>query len=164
MPCQLWPDAPHPRKILELALLPKCAGLVTLSPNWIWNQESWCQATQPRMHQWLFLPLGGMPSIQWYFQDRLAPSTQRTYSAALKRFCVQYSVMNPFPVLHHSRLIKSTAALKAFNFQSHEAANPDEKIQRRQYRKWTRMPLYWGWTRCLESFLSEWAQEPWWGV
>ena len=44
------------------------------------------------------------PSIQRYFQEGLAPSTHRTYSAALKRFhkfCVQYSVMNPFPVTEH---------------------------------------------------------------
>ena len=42
-----------------------------------------------------------VPSVQRYC---LAPSTQRTYSSALKsfhKFCVQYSVMNPFLVTEH---------------------------------------------------------------
>ena len=40
-------------------------------------------------------------SVQFYFEQGLAPSTQRTYKAATKRFydfCVRYSLYNPFPV------------------------------------------------------------------
>ena len=40
------------------------------------------------------------PSVQRYFQSGLAPSTQKTYGAALKRFhafCIKFNVTNPFP-------------------------------------------------------------------
>ncbi len=41
------------------------------------------------------------PSVQRYFRTGLAPSTHKTYGAAMKRFhnfCVTYSVNDPFPV------------------------------------------------------------------
>lgn len=41
------------------------------------------------------------PSVQCYFRQGLAPTTQKTYGAALKRFhafCVKYNVLTPFPV------------------------------------------------------------------
>ena len=41
------------------------------------------------------------PSVQHYFLNGLAPSTQRTYQAAMKRFnsfCAQYNVLQPFPL------------------------------------------------------------------
>ena len=41
------------------------------------------------------------PSVQRYFQQGLAPSTQKTYGAAMKRFhnfCVRFAILNPFPV------------------------------------------------------------------
>ena len=41
------------------------------------------------------------PSVQRYFQSGLAPSTQRTYAGALKRFhsfCTHVNVLDPFPV------------------------------------------------------------------
>ena len=40
-------------------------------------------------------------SVQHYFEQGLAPSTQRTYKAAIKRFhdfCTRYCVFNPFPL------------------------------------------------------------------
>ena len=43
-------------------------------------------------------------SVQHYFQHSLAPSTQRTYNAAMKRFhtfCVTYNVLNPFPLTEY---------------------------------------------------------------
>ena len=45
------------------------------------------------------------PSVQRYFEGGLATSTQRTYSAATKRFhtfCIQFNVLNPFPVSEQS--------------------------------------------------------------
>ena len=48
------------------------------------------------------LDLGIMaPSVQRYFQSCLAPSTQRTYAGALRRFhsfCTHINVYDPFPV------------------------------------------------------------------
>ena len=44
------------------------------------------------------------PSVQRYFQDGLAPATQRTYKAAMKRFhsfCLRFNVENPFPLSEH---------------------------------------------------------------
>lgn len=44
------------------------------------------------------------PSVQKYFQDGLAPSTQKTYAAALRRFhafCLKFNVSSPFPVSEH---------------------------------------------------------------
>ena len=41
------------------------------------------------------------PFLQFYFQNGLAPSTQKTYKAAIKHFhsfCVQYNVLQPFPL------------------------------------------------------------------
>ena len=43
-------------------------------------------------------------SVQHYFQLGLAPSTQKVYQAAMKRFhsfCCKFSVFNPFPVTEH---------------------------------------------------------------
>ena len=40
-------------------------------------------------------------TFQFYFEQGLAPSTQRTYKAAIKRFyafCVQHCLFNPFPL------------------------------------------------------------------
>ena len=42
-----------------------------------------------------------VPSVQGYFRQGLAPSTQRTYDAAMRRFhtfCAKYQVYTPFPV------------------------------------------------------------------
>ena len=44
------------------------------------------------------------PTVQRYFHQGLAPSTQKTYSAALKNFnsfCQRFSVHTPFPVSEH---------------------------------------------------------------
>ena len=44
------------------------------------------------------------PSVRRYFQEGLAPATQKTYGAALKRFhtsCTTYSITTPFPVTEH---------------------------------------------------------------
>ena len=44
------------------------------------------------------------PSVQRYFQDGLAPSTQKTYAAALRcfhTFCLKFNVVSPFPVSEH---------------------------------------------------------------
>ena len=41
------------------------------------------------------------PSLQFYFEQGLAQSTQRTYRAAMKHFvefCSQYMIFNPFPL------------------------------------------------------------------
>ena len=49
-------------------------------------------------------PLQPGPSVQRYFQDGLAPSTQKTYAAALRRFhtiCLKFNVGSPFPVSEH---------------------------------------------------------------
>ena len=54
------------------------------------------------------------PSVQLYFQQGLAPSTQKSYGAAFKRFhafCVRFSVANPFPV--NEKLLCSFAAYLA---------------------------------------------------
>ena len=42
-----------------------------------------------------------MPAVQRYFEVGLAPSTQKSYQAATKRFqsfCTVFSVSNPFPL------------------------------------------------------------------
>lgn len=42
-----------------------------------------------------------MPTVQYFFQQGLAPSTQKTYRAATKRFysfCTAHNVLNPFPL------------------------------------------------------------------
>ena len=44
------------------------------------------------------------PSVQHYFRKGLAPSTQKTYSGALKcfyLFCTRYTVINPYPLSEH---------------------------------------------------------------
>ena len=44
------------------------------------------------------------PSVRKYFQDGLAPSTQKSYGAALKcfhTFCNKYNILAPFPVTEH---------------------------------------------------------------
>ncbi len=44
------------------------------------------------------------PSVQRYFHHGLAPSTQKTYQAVMKRFhafCTRYNVGTPFPVTEH---------------------------------------------------------------
>ena len=54
------------------------------------------------------------PSIQRYFQYGLAPSTQKTYQAAIKRFhtfCFHYNVTQPFPLTE--QLLCSFAAYLA---------------------------------------------------
>ena len=54
------------------------------------------------------------PSVQHYFQHGLAPSTQKTYNAAMKHFhtfCITYNVINPFPLTEH--LLCSFAAYLA---------------------------------------------------
>ena len=41
------------------------------------------------------------PAVQRYFQSGLAPSTQKTYGAALKHFynfCTKFNISTPFPV------------------------------------------------------------------
>ena len=53
-------------------------------------------------------------SIQCYFQHGLAPSTQKAYAAAMKRFhtfCTTYNVNTPFPLTEH--LLCSFAAFLA---------------------------------------------------
>ena len=54
------------------------------------------------------------PSVQHYFQNGLAPSTQKTYKAAIKRFhnfCARYNVLQPFPL--SEQLLCSFAAYLA---------------------------------------------------
>ena len=54
------------------------------------------------------------PSVQHYFQNGLALSTQKTYQAAIKRFhsfCCQYNVLQPFPL--SEQLLCSFAAYLA---------------------------------------------------
>ena len=54
------------------------------------------------------------PSVRSYFQQGLAPSTQKTYKAAMKRFntfCITYNVVSPFPVTE--QLLCSFAAFFA---------------------------------------------------
>ena len=44
------------------------------------------------------------PAVQRYFQQGLAPSTQRTYGAAMRRFyaiCTHFNITSPFPVTEH---------------------------------------------------------------
>ena len=44
------------------------------------------------------------PAVQKYFEDGLAPSTWRTYAAALKKFhcfCKKYNIASPFPVTEY---------------------------------------------------------------
>ena len=54
------------------------------------------------------------PSVQKYFNSGLAPSTQRTYGAALRRFhsfCIKFNIASPFPVTE--RLLCSFLAFLA---------------------------------------------------
>ena len=54
------------------------------------------------------------PSVQLYFQNGLAPSTQRTYATAMKQFhtfCTMYNVNTPFPL--SEQLLCSFAAYLA---------------------------------------------------
>ena len=55
-------------------------------------------------------PTGGLdiramaPAVQGYFQEGLAPSTHRTYNAAMRqfhKFCTQFNVHSPFPVTEY---------------------------------------------------------------
>ena len=44
------------------------------------------------------------PAVQGYFQEGLAPSTHRTYNAAMRqfhKFCTQFNVHSPFPVTEY---------------------------------------------------------------
>jgi len=44
-------------------------------------------------------------SVQRYFQEGLAPSTRRSYEAAIKRFntfCTKYNIIDPFPVTEYT--------------------------------------------------------------
>lgn len=54
------------------------------------------------------------PSVQQYFQHGLAPSTRKSYQAAMKRFhsfCRVYNIFTPFPVTE--QLLCSFAAFLA---------------------------------------------------
>lgn len=54
------------------------------------------------------------PSVRHYFQLGLAPSTQKMYQAAMKRFhafCLKYSIATPFPLTE--QLLCSFAAFLA---------------------------------------------------
>ena len=41
------------------------------------------------------------PTVQFYFESGLAPSTKKSYQVAIKRFCSSHNVPNPFPLSEH---------------------------------------------------------------
>ena len=57
--------------------------------------------TSPHLLDLLLDRSANWTSVQCYFQNGLAPSTQKAYQAAMKRsydFCSQYNVIQPFPL------------------------------------------------------------------
>ena len=66
-------------------------------------------------------------SVQHYFCNGLAPSTQKTYQAAMKRFssfCTKYNVTTPFPLTE--QLLCSFAAFPAWRMRvwPHRQSSP----------------------------------------